>query len=57
MTSTKRTWQQIVDSANTKFDSLRLTKRWLPLENMKGNAAASGFAVQLEQITNQIKDL
>jgi hypothetical protein len=51
-------WRDIVDKANTKFDSLRLSKRWPPLQGgTDSKAVASGFAVQLEQITKQLHQL
>jgi hypothetical protein len=51
-------WRNIVDKANTKFDLLRLSKRWPPLQRgTDSKAVASGFTVQLERITKQLHQL
>jgi hypothetical protein len=55
---TSHTWRDVLEGANTKFDALRLSKRWPPLlAGTPSKAAATGFAVQLENLTKQINRL
>ena len=54
---TSHTWTSILDHLTAKFDTLVLTKRWPPLTTSKNAAAASGFAVQLEEVKKGLKDV
>jgi hypothetical protein len=53
---TSHTWTSILDQLTTKFDKLRLSKRWPPL-NADKPAVASGFAVQLEELKKGLRDV
>ncbi len=51
-------WKDVLDKLTHKFDTLRLTKRWPPLlVDSKGKAAASGFAVQIDEVRKTINDV
>ena len=49
------TWESIIDQAKTKYHVMKNTNRWPAATSSK--AAASGFAVQLKDLTSKISTL
>ena len=49
------TWEEIIDLAKTKYHVMKNTNRWPSATGSK--AAASGFAVQLKDITSKLSSL
>jgi hypothetical protein len=52
------TWQQVLSCALSKYNTLKNSKRWPPLETAKDSkTAATGFAVQLQEMQKTMNQI